>query len=122
MNSERKRQRMEAYIQLAQDWKRSGMTQAEYAKAKGISLEVVKYRIRKVRETDPEKLAISALAEAEFAAVPQELVGSAGRMHEGIPMTDHPVLMIQSDGACLQTTNQIRPQLLKTALEVMLRC
>ena len=122
MNSEIKKQRLEAYVQLAQDWKRSGMTQAEYAREKGMSLETVKYRIRKVRETDPEKLARSVLAEVEFAPIPQEITGSPERMCEGITMTDQPVLMIQTGGVCLQTTNQIRPHLLKTALEVMLRC
>ena len=49
MNSEKRKQRMEACIQLAQEWKLSGMTQAKFASSKGMSLEAVKYRIRKFR-------------------------------------------------------------------------
>ncbi|MDY5423056.1 hypothetical protein [Hornefia butyriciproducens] len=39
MNSEIKRQRLETYIRLAQEWKSSGMTQAAFAKSKGMSLD-----------------------------------------------------------------------------------
>lgn len=122
MNSETKRHRLEACIQLAQEWKLSGMTQAEFARTKGLTLEAVKYRIRKVRENAPEMLTGSALTGAEFAPIPQKFVNPSNRIYDDIPMTDQPVLMIQSARACLQATNQIEPYLLKTALEVMLTC
>ena len=122
MNSEIKRERLTACIQLAQDWKRSGMTQAEYAESKGLSLETVKYRIRKVREKAPEMLARSVIAETEFVPIPQEIINSPDAVVDEIQMVERPVLMIQSAGVCLQATNQIRPHLLRTALEVMLRC
>ena len=122
MNSETKKQRLEAYAKLAQEWKLSGMTQTEFARRKGLSIETVKYRIRKVRETAPEMMTGSALVETEFAAIPQEHLGVSGHSYEEIPLTDQPVLMIQTGGACLQATNQIEPYLLKTALEVMLTC
>lgn len=122
MNSENKRQRMEACIQLAQEWKLSGMTQAEFAKSKDLGLETVKYRIRKVRENAPDMLIGSALSQAEFAPVPQESMNPSIPSYDDLPMTDQPVLMIQTGGACLQATNQIEPYLLKTALEVMLTC
>ena len=122
MNSENKRQRLEAYVRLAQEWKLSGMSQAEFARMKGIGVKALSYRIRKAREDAPEMLVRSALATAEFAAVPQEHINISGRVYEEIPMTDQPVLMIQSSGACLQATNGIEPYLLKTALEVILTC
>lgn len=122
MNSETKKQRLEAYTRLAQEWKLSGMTQAEFARRKDMSLECVKYRIRMVRETAPEMMSESALMETEFAAVPKEHLNVSERTYEDVSLTDQPVLVIQSTGACLQATNQIEPYLLKTALEVMLAC
>lgn len=121
MNSEKRKQRMEACIQLAQEWKLSGMTQAKFASSKGMSLEAVKYRIRKVRECAPDMLFGSALCQTEFASVPQEFVNSSDPTCDN-PMADQPVLMVQTGGACLRVTNQIDPYLLKTALEVMLTC
>lgn len=122
MTTKQKKNKFEECIQLAQEWKNSGLTQAAFAKSKGLTLEAVKYRIRKVRESAPEMLAGSALIKAEFAPVPKELVNSHGKAYETLSMTDQPVLMIQSGGACLQATNQIEPYILKTALEVMLTC
>lgn len=122
MNSETKRQRLEAYAGLAKEWKNSGMTKAEFARRKGLSIETVKYRIRKVHDTAPEMMDESMPVETEFAAIPPEHLNISGRTYEEVPLTDQPVLMIQSAGACLQATNQIEPYLLQTALEVMLTC
>lgn len=122
MNSETKRHHLEDYIKLVQEWKLSGMTQSEFARTKGLTRDMVKYRVRKVQKYAPEMLTESALTGVEFAPVPQEFVKAPKPMHEELPMTDQPVLMIQSDRACLQATNQIEPYLLKTALEVMLTC
>lgn len=122
MNSEIKRQRLETCIRLAQEWKSSGMTQAAFAKSKGMSLDTFKGRLKKVRRNALEKLAESSLLQTAFAAVPKEHIYTSGRIYEEITPADQPVLMIQTGGACLQATNQIEPHLLKTALEVMLTC
>lgn len=122
MNAETRRKRLEADVQLVQEWKLSEMTQVEFAAAKGITVRALEYRIRKVRNEVPEMLSDAALAEVEFIPVPGEYVNACNRMDRENPMSEQPVLMLQTSSASLQATNQINPCLLKTALEVMLTC
>lgn len=122
MKPEIERQRLEVSVRLAKEWKNSGMTQAEFARQKGLTYETVRYHVLKVREIAPERMEESTPAETEFVAVPPAHLNRSGRTSEELPLTDQPVLMIQSAGACLQATNQIEPHLLKTALEVMMTC
>lgn len=117
-----KRERLEEQIRLVQEWKVSGMTQVDFAAAKGIGLRALEYRIRKVRDLAPESLSDVQLETIEFVPIPTEHIRTSEAVHIDSSMTDPPVLMIQTGRAFLQATNQIEPYLLKTALEVMLTC
>ena len=89
MNSETKRQRMEASIRLAQEWKASGLTKGQFAQVKGIDISKLKYQIRKVQENAPEALTESALAGVEFAPIPMEHVYTSGRPEMGASMSNN---------------------------------
>ena len=114
--------RIEDCIRLAQEWMLSGMTQAEFARLKGITERSVNYQVGKVREKAPESLNEVALAEVEFSPVPKEYLDPSRRVYDASEMTDQPSLMIQAGAGCLQATNQIDPYLLKVAMEVLLSC
>ena len=93
-----------------------------FAQAKGMTLTKLKYQIRKAREYAPELRKRGASGSIEFAALPQNVEAvPSGELPED-PLTEPPVLMIQTAAACLQANNQIDPLLLKTALEVMISC
>ena len=113
---------IEDCIQLAHEWMLSGMTQAEFARAKGITERSVKYQVGKVREKAPKRLKEAALAEVEFSPVPQEYMDPTSRVYDASEMTDQPSLMIRAGAGCLQATNQIDLRLLKAAMEVLLSC
>lgn len=122
MRSTTKRELLEEQIRLVQEWKVSGMTQVDFAAAKGIGLRALEYRIRKIRNLAPEKLADTELETVEFVPVPIECIQTPEGVHIDSGKNGQPVLMIQSGRTCLRATNQIEPYLLKTALEVMLTC
>ena len=117
-----KKYRIEESIRLVQEWKLSGMTQAEFARIKGLTERSVEYQVRKVRQQAPESISESALAQVEFAPVPSEVLNHTHRVYDAGEMTEQPALMFQSGAGCLQVTNQIDPYLLKVAMEVMLSC
>ena len=122
MNTDTKKQRMESYLQLAQEWYASGLTQVEFATLKGMTARTLSYRICKARREMPNQFADATLSKADFTAVPQEYLDYGGRMYDAGDLTDQPSLMIQAAAGCLQATNQIDPYLLKTAMEVLLSC
>lgn len=114
--------RLKEYIKLVQEWESSGMTQADFAAAKGIKLRTFEYRLQRVRKLAPESLTDVELKTVEFVPIPSGYASPPEPARMDSEMTEQPVLMIQSAGTCLQATNQIDPYLLKTAMEVMLRC
>lgn len=113
------KERLGEAIELALEWKSSGMTQVKFAAEKGIGVRALEYQIKKVRHHAPEVFSKEEVRKVEFAAVPSIRYDQE---NEESFMNDQPVLMIQYSGACLQATNQITPALLKTALEVIRTC
>lgn len=122
MNETMRKSHLEASIQLVQEWKRSGLTQMEFAKTKGMTERQIEYQVSKVRKQAPECLDDYSTDQANFVPVPQEHLSHSGRMYDAGEITDQPALMFQSGVSCLQVTNQIDPYLLKVAMEVMLSC
>ena len=122
MNTNTKQQRMNSYIQLAQEWYASGLTQAEFARQKGLTVRTLSYRICKARNSAPDMFTDTTFNGVELAAVPKEYLDPSSRMYDVGEMTDQPSLMIQAGAGCLQATNQIDPYLLKVAMEVLLSC
>lgn len=122
MNTNTKQHRIESYIQLTQEWSASGLTQAEFARRKGISVRALSYRIRKARREAPNRFKDTELCNTEFNPVPKEYMNYSSCVYDSGEMADQPALMFQSAVGCLQVTNQIDPYLLKTAMEVMLSC
>ena len=111
--------RLEAAIELVCEWKRSGLSQARFAAEKGIGVRGLEYQVKKVRCHAPEVLMGEDIDLIEFASVPEMEIEQRDIEK---PLSDQPVLMIQYPTACLQVTNEIRQDLLKTALEVMKTC
>ncbi|OLR54941.1 hypothetical protein BHK98_01915 [Hornefia porci] len=122
MYSDGENKKIADYIRLAQEWRVSGMTRTEFARTKGLSRDVVAYRIQRVQEVAPEMLAVSAVNKPEFAPVPNELVSASERECNEDSVLSRPVLTVRTSGGLLQVSNQVEPQILKAALEVMVTC
>lgn len=124
MNTKSQKILLEDRIQLACEWKASGLSQVEFAKLKGISLSDFRYQIRYVRERAPERIDDSVPTGIQFAPVSPELIGrdQSDLMEPTSISTEDPVLTVQFNSVNLYVTNQIDPSLLKTALEVIMSC
>ena len=122
MKSKSIKSSMEERIQLAQEWKASGLNQVEFAKMKGMEIGELRYQLRYVRERTPESISDIIPTETQFATVPPELINLSNHMEPTPASSEHPALTIHSNSVTLCASNQIDPSLLKIAMEVILSC
>ena len=90
-----KQMRLQEYASQIEDWRRSGLTQRQWAKAHGMTLEAFKYRKRKV-EDQAEELLDSLVPVAPMQQIVQLPDSSESKAHGNFHIEDRDYNKTQS--------------------------
>lgn len=113
-----KQMRLQEYASQIEDWRRSGLTQRQWAKVHGMTLEAFKYRKRKVEDQAEELLSgfITGTSTHQIVQLPdtaEKQDYEEFRIHNAVQNYS---VEISMPGGCVRAASDISPEILQLVI------